>query len=478
LQGHGILLANMSSVPDPNAGSSVSLVRQLGVMSAAALVVSNMIGTGIFTTSGFLAGDLGSPGLVLEIWVLGAIVALAGAFCYSELGVNFPSSGGEYVYLTRAYGLTWGFMSGWVSFFAGFSAPIAAASLAFTEYLAYFFPTLQQENAPVVLDTGFLTVHLGPAQLVAASVITAFTILNCVGLSRSATVQNVLTATKLAVVLVFIVFGLAVGTGDWSHFSQVTERTSSTSLPSQVAISLFWVYFGYSGWNAATYIAEELRQPHRTLPIALAVGTALVALIYVGLNVVFIYGTDLGSMKGVVAVGSLAASTLFGPEISGIFSLLMAIAILSTVNAMVTIGPRVYYAMARNGAFFSFAKQVSPRFRTPMAAIVCQGVCSVLMTLTPFPQLVVYIGFSLTFFTVLAVASLFLFRRQATWQRLPVVSFAWPLIPLVFVLVGVWMIIYGIMLQPAVSAVAIFTIAAGAAVYHLAVKGRYTLPNA
>lgn len=437
-----------------------------------------MIGTGIFTTSGFLAGDLGSPGMVLGIWLLGAVVALTGAFCYSELGVNFPSSGGEYVYLTRAYGLTWGFMSGWVSFFAGFSAPIAAAALAFTEYLAHFYPALHQENAPVVFAGGGLTLHLGPAQYVAAGVIAAFTVLNCVGLSRSANVQNVLTATKLAVVLAFIVFGLAVGTGDWSHFSQATERTTSTPLASQVAISLFWVYFGYSGWNAATYIAEELRQPHRTLPIALALGTALVALLYVGLNVAFIYGTDLGSMKGVVAVGSLAASRLFGPEISGIFSLLMAIAILSTVNAMVTIGPRVYYAMARNGAFFGFARQVNARFRTPVAAIVCQGICAILMTLTPFPQLVVYIGFSLTFFTVLAVASLFLFRRQPGWQKLPVVSFAWPVIPLIFVLVGVWMIAYGIMLQPVVSAVAIFTIAAGAAVYHLAVKGRYTAPSA
>ncbi|MCW5965049.1 MAG: amino acid permease [Bryobacterales bacterium] len=455
-------------------GSSATLVRQLGVVSATALVVSNMIGTGIFTTSGFLAGDLGDPWLVLGIWVVGALVALAGAFCYSELGVNFPSSGGEYVYLTQSYGLTFGFMSGWVSFFAGFSAPIAAASLAFAEYLAHFYPSLHQESAPIVFASSWLTLRLGPAQYLAAGIIAAFTLLNCVGLARVARVQNVLTATKIVVVLAFIGFGIAVGTGDWGHFQQATERTSSTPLGPQFAISLFWVYFGYSGWNAATYIAEELRQPHRTLPVALALGTGIVALLYVGLNVAFIYGTDVGSMKGVVAVGSLAATKLFGPEISGLFSLLMAIAILSTVNAMVTIGPRVYYAMARNGAFFGFARQVNPRFRTPIAAIACQGLCAMAMTITPFPQLVVYIGFSLTFFTVLAVSSLFLFRRRPNWQRLGVVSFAWPLIPLVFVLVGVWMIAYGIMLQPMVSAAAVLTIGAGAAAYHLAVKGRYT----
>lgn len=463
----------MDRASETHSHATPSLIRQLGVVSATALVVSNMIGTGIFTTTGFLAGDLGDPYLILIIWLVGAVVALCGAFCYSELGVNFPSSGGEYVYLSRAYGLTWGFMSGWISFFAGFSAPIAAAALAFSEYLGYFYPQLQQEQAGIIWESSYLTLRVGGAQYMAAAIIAVFTILNCVGVTRAAKVQNVLTGTKLVVVIAFIFLGIAVGTGDWSSFSQPAVRTSTTPLASQFAISLFWVYFGYSGWNAATYVAEELRQPRRTLPIALALGTAIVALLYVGLNVTFIYGTGVESMKGVFAVGSLAASKLFGPEISGIFSALMAISILSTVNAMVTIGPRVYYAMARNGAFFGFARKVNPRFHTPIPAILCQGVCAILMTITPFPQLVVYIGFSLTFFTVLAVGSLFLFRRRPNWEKLPVVSFAWPLIPLVFVLVGVWMIIYGIMLQPVVSAAAILTIATGAAAYHLAVKGRY-----
>jgi APA family basic amino acid/polyamine antiporter len=462
----------MDAASESGAPAAPSLVRQLGVVSATALVVSNMIGTGIFTTTGFLAGDLGDPYLILGIWLVGAVVALCGAFCYSELGVNFPSSGGEYVYLSRAYGLTWGFMSGWISFFAGFSAPIAAAALAFSEYLGYFYPGLQQEQAGVIFESSWLTLRVGGAQYTAAAIIGLFTLLNCVGLTRVAKVQNVLTATKVAVVIAFIFFGILVGTGDWGYFAQPAVRTSTTPLASQFAISLFWVYFGYSGWNAATYVAEELRQPRRTLPLALALGTAVVALLYVGLNVTFMYGTGLESMKGVFAVGSLAASKLFGPEISGIFSALMAVSILSTVNAMVTIGPRVYFAMARNGAFFAFARKVNPRFHTPIPAILCQGACAILMTMTPFPQLVVYIGFSLTFFTVLAVASLFLFRRRPTWEKLPVVSFAWPLMPAVFVLVGVWMIIYGVMLQPVVSAAAIATIAAGAAAYHLAVKGR------
>src|ERR1700689_2313604 len=156
------------------AQKSPGLLRQLGVVSATALVVSNMIGVGIFTTTGFLAGDLGTPKLVLSIWVVGAICALVGAICYSELGVNLPSSGGEYVYLTRAFGPTWGFMTGWVSFFAGFSAPIAGVALLFADYLGYFFPSVKQENAHVLAGSGEWTLHLGEAQVAACTLVLVF----------------------------------------------------------------------------------------------------------------------------------------------------------------------------------------------------------------------------------------------------------------------------------------------------------------
>src|SRR5437870_4260999 len=190
-----------TDVTSPN--SKPALLRQLGVVSATALVVSNMIGTGIFGTTGFLAGDLGSPGLVLWIWVVGAVCALIGAICYSELGINFPSSGGEYVYLTRAFGPTWGFMTGWASFFAGFSAPIAAAALAFSEYLGHFFPALQQANAPIVAGSGNWALRIGGAQAVACGLVLVFTLLNIFGLQRVARVQNFLTGIKVIVLLAF-----------------------------------------------------------------------------------------------------------------------------------------------------------------------------------------------------------------------------------------------------------------------------------
>jgi len=448
------------------------LLRQLGFISATALVISNMVGTGIFATTGFMAGDLGSARLILLCWFVGAVFALCGALSYSELGLNFPSSGGEYVYLTRAFGPTWGFMTGWVSFFAGFSAPIALAALAFADYVGYFVPAFKQANAQFTIGSGAFSLRLGGAQLLACTLIAAFTILNCFGVGRTAKVQNVLTGTKLVVIVLFVILGFLAGSGDWSHFSQPAVRTSTLSVPVQFMISLLWVMVGYSGWNAATYVAEELRQPERTLPLALATGTALVTALYLGLNLVFIYSTPLETMKGVVAIGSLAASNLFGAGVAGIFAALMAVSITSTVNAMVTIGPRVYYAMAKNRAFFKAAAEVHPKWHTPVAAIVAQSVCSMLMTLTPFPQLMLYIGFSLTFFTVMSVASLFVFRRTSGWQRLGPVSFLFPLIPGAYILVGSAMIVYGMIWQPKASLTAAATIALGAAVYHFWFAGQ------
>jgi APA family basic amino acid/polyamine antiporter len=432
-----------------------------------------MIGMAIFTSTGYMAGELGSAGLILLCWTVGALFAIAGALSYSELGINFPSSGGEYVYLTHAYGPEWGFMTGWVSFFAGFSAPIAAAAVAFADYLGYFSPGLKQGNAPLILGSGVFTVRLGAGQLAAAALIAAFTALNCFGVGRTAKVQNVLTSTKLIVIAGFIVLGFGTGAGSWAHFSQPAVRTSVAALPTQFIVSLLWVMVGYSGWNAATYVAEEIRRPERTLPAALAAGTGIVAVLYLGLNLIFIYATPLEQMKGEIAIGSISARNLFGLNVGGAFSALMALCLVSTVSAQVTIGPRVYYAMAKNRAFFSAAANVHPRWRTPVVAIISQGLCAILMTATPFPDLVIYIGMSLTLFTVLSVASVFVFRRSRPgWQRLRALEFAWPLIPASYILVGAGMVVFGLVQHPWASLSAFGTIGAGALVYHFGIRPR------
>ena len=435
-----------------------------------------MIGTGIFTTTGFMAGDLGSPAVVLAVWGVGGFLALVGALCYSELAVNFPRSGGEYVYLSEAYGPSWGFIDGWVSFFAGFSAPIAASALAMASYLAYFDPALDPESA-TAWSLGALNVRLGAGQAIACLTVALFTGMNVLGVSPAARAQNILTALKVAILAALLVFGFSVGEGSWAHFSQAATRTSTNTLPAQFALSLIFAYFGYSGWNAAVYVAEEIRDPERTLPRALLAGAALVTLFYLALNCLFIYANPLEEMKGVVAVGAQAADALFGARGGGFFAAAMAASLLATINAMCVVGPRVYYAMARDGAFFAVAARVHPERRSPWVAILAPGACACLLIATgTFASLLYYIGFTLWLFTALAVVGLFRFRRRAGWKRSPWVSFAWPAIPILYAATNLWIFVYFAADKSWEALWSLGTIAAGGAVYHW-IKPRRSKPS-
>ncbi|HUU12516.1 MAG TPA: amino acid permease [Terriglobia bacterium] len=438
------------------------LRQELTFVSATALVVSNMIGTGIFTTTGFLAGDLGRPSLVIAIWLVGAVVAMAGCLSYAELGINFPQSGGEYVYLKEAWGPGWGFLSGWISFFAGFAAPVAAGALAFSEYLGHFIPSLSvQAQVPVF---GFL--HIGAGRLVAVAVIGVFALVNVLGLRLAANLQTVLTGFKIGVLGAFLALAFLVGHGDWNHFTLAAQRTSAHGVGAQFAVSLIFVMFAYSGWNAATYVAEEMKDPQRTLPLALITGTLIVTVFYLALNVAFIYALPLESLKGVVRVGAEAATALFGTAGGGIFSGIMAVGILSCVSAMVLVGPRVYYAMARDGYFFAGAGKVHSRWHTPVRAILYQAIASGVMVLTgTFERLIYYIGFALILFAALATAGIFRVRRRPDWKRLRAVSWGYPLVPGVFIGASLWMLIYTLFLRPIESFLGLLTMGAGGLVY-------------
>jgi APA family basic amino acid/polyamine antiporter len=365
--------------------------------------------------------------------------------------------------LTEAWGPAWGFINGWVSFFAGFSAPIAAAALGISAYLAYFFPSLAADTSG----------SIGGAQIVACVVVLVFTAVNLIGISQVAGLQNFLTATKLFVVGAFLVLGFTMGSGDWSHFSETAVRSSPNTLGAQFAISLVFVFYGYSGWNAAVYVAEEIRDPERTLPRALILGTLLVGALYVALNALYIYANSLEEMKGVVAVGAQASAALFGERAGGVFSAAMAVALLATVNAMCMIGPRVYYAMAQNGAFFSAAARVHPRWNSPWIAVLAQGACAcALILIATFRGLVGYIGFTLFLFSALSVLALFKFRRRPGWKRTPWVNMGYPLVPLTYVLMNVWVFVFNARSGGAMWS--LLTIAAGALSYHLYARGRST----
>jgi APA family basic amino acid/polyamine antiporter len=451
-----------------------TLRRELTLLSATALVVSNMIGTGIFTTTGFLAGDLGQPALVLGIWVVGALMVLAGCLSYAELGINFPKSGGEYLYLREAWGPAWGFMNGWVSFLAGFAAPTALGALAFSEYLSHFFPALAVSHpasgaGPI---PGWL--HLGPGQGLALAILTLFTIVNILGLTFAARLQSAITILNLAVLALFLVLAFAVGQGHWSNFTLAAPRTSTHGLGAQFAASLVFVMFAYSGWNAASYVAEEIKDPERTLPRALLAGAGIVALFYVALNAAFIYALPLESLKGVVSVGASSANALFGARYGGLFVAVMAAAILGCVSAMTLVGPRVYFAMARDGCFFKEAGKVHPRWRTPTAAILYQGVASGLMVVTgTFEVLMTYIGFALVLSAAMAAAGLLRLRHRPTWKPVAAVSWCYPLVPVLFIGSSLWMLTYTLKLKPGPSLLGLLTIAGGGLLYHWLFRPRH-----
>lgn len=449
--------------------SQASLERKLGVTSSTALVISNMIGVGIFTTTGHLAGDLGSPLLVLGVWLIGAVIALVGALCYSELSINFPRAGGEYVYLSEAWGSVWGFVSGWVSFFAGFSAPIAAGTLAISAYLSYFSSSLAEARTdPLLIQLGFISLEFGSAQLIACGIVIFFTCLNILGVAQIAALQNLLTMVKIVVLGSFLILGFTVGAGNWSHFTSWTTRSSSYSLGMQFAISLVFVYVGYSGWNAAVYVAEEIRKPRRTLPKALIFGTVLVAIFYILLNTLYIFATPLENMKGVVAVGAKSSMALFGPRTAGFFSAGMAVSLLSTVNAMCMIGPRVYYAMALRGAFFASATKIHRKWKSPWVAVLWQGLCCCLLVLTgTFQSLIYYIGFTLNLFSAFSVLALLKFRKRPDWQHIELVSFAYPLLPTLYIAISLWTFLNFAPGRLSETAWSLATIVGGAIIYYL-----------
>jgi APA family basic amino acid/polyamine antiporter len=432
-----------------------------------AIVIANMIGTGIFTITGFLAGDLGRPSLVLGIWVVGAIIAVAGCLCYSELGVNLPESGGEYIFLREAWGPMWGFLSGWISFFAGFAAPIAAAALAFSEYFSHFFPSFAVTGARADSGGGAGWFHTSNGHLLAVGIVFVFSVINIAGLRLAAKIQNVITALKLGVLVLFLGFALAVGHGSAVHFSQLAARTSTHSLPAQFAVSLIFVMFAYSGWNAATYVSGEMKTPEKTIPASLVVGTLTVAVFYLLLNVAYVYALPLEAMKGVVAIGEASAGALFGLRGGNFFSAIMSVGLLSCVSAMVIAGPRVYFAMAVDRCFFPTAARIHPKWGTPMYAIVYQALAAVLMILTgTFESLVYYIGFALIFFAALAVAGMIRLRYRAGWRKLGVVNWGYPLAPGLFIVASVWMLFYTASMRPKESALGLLTIVLGAALYY------------
>src|SRR5437016_3685606 len=345
--------------------SQTALKQNAGLLLATCLIIANVIGSGIYTTPGVLARDLGSPFAVLGIWIIGAVLAFAGALSYSELGAMFPEAGGEYVYLREAFGSISGFLTGWASFVAGFSAPIGAATIGFAAYLSHFFPSLGPENIFWTVHFGPLSVHLGSAQLVAFVTLWALSLAHITGTHRGGQLQVLLTVIKAAAIAVLMVAGFWLGRGDWGNFQSGAAGILPEGVFRNGSVSLIFVLFSFSGWNAAAYIAGEVREPHRTLPASLITGTAIVTAIYLGLNMLFVYALGIEGMSGVLQVGEKASLALFGPVATHMVAGMMALSILASASAMIIAGPRVYFAMAADGVFFKRTGSIHPFYGSP-----------------------------------------------------------------------------------------------------------------
>lgn len=441
------------------------LDRRLGPLDGAAVVVSNVIGSGIFLLPAVVSGLTPHPWWMIGAWAAGGALAFAGAMAYAELAALRPRAGGEYVYLREAFGPLPAFLTGWTSFVAGFSGAIAVGAVGFAAYLGRILPAAADTEPWAAAPLGVVTLSVSPQSLVALAVIAVLTAVHLVGLGPGRLVQNVLAVMKAALLAAFVAAGFALGDGSTAHFAESGEAVSGGGW----LLALLPVMFAYSGWNAASYLAEEIRDPGRNVPLALGLGTAAVVVLYVLLNLLYVYAlpvTEFGT-AGHMADG--VAERLFGPGAAGPVAVASAAMIAASLSAMVFAGPRVYYAMARDGQFPAAAAAVHPRFRTPAAAIVAQSAWAGLLVLSgTFRQLVDYTAFAVVLFAGVAVAALFVLRFREPAAPRPFRAWGYPLAPLVFVVTSAALVVNAIRINPAPSLAGMALIAAGVPVYFLA----------
>jgi APA family basic amino acid/polyamine antiporter len=401
-----------------------------------------MIGTGVFTTTGLMAQSGAGGGDILVAWMLGGLIALCGALCYGEVGANLPHSGGEYYYLSRLIHPSLGFMSGTVSVVVGFAAPIAASAMAMNFYLA-------------TVITGW------PVRSMAAVVVIALALLHAREVHIGSRFQTFITVIKVLLILTFIaaVF-LAFPRGDHSDLLKLNNRFL-VSAP--FAVVLVFVSFAYAGWNAAAYIATELKAPARTLPRSLLLGTVIVTILYFLLNLSYLLVVPAKSLAGVDQVGYTVASKLWGPSAGGIVSMLIALTLLCPISSMMMVGPRIAEAMARDGFLPQWLSRLNHR-NVPARAIALQAGIAVLIAVTfRFDTLLLYIAFTLNIFSALTVLSLFRLRREG--RAKVKVCIGYPVTPLIFLGFTIWMTVWSIQAVPNAALYGVITLTSGYVLY-------------
>jgi APA family basic amino acid/polyamine antiporter len=420
--------------PTPNRASQAeavpSLERRLGPLDAAAIIVSNVIGGGILFTPPQVAASVLNPTLFLATWIAGGLLAFAGAMAYAELAALRPRAGGEYVYLRAAFGRLAAFLTGWTSFVAGFSGAVAVSAVVLAAYVGRFLPAANDTAPLLTIPIPFVPLTVSRQALVALAAICLMSWIHLRGVGPGRFVTNVLAGLKVSALLIFIALGLSIGAGSTANLTQSAGSVSGAAW----LLALIPVMFTYSGWNAAAYVAEEVRQPERNVPLALALGTLAVIAVYFLLNLLFLYVLPVGELAKVQgSVLDVIADRLLGTMAGNVMGIVSIVSIAASISAMVFAGPRVYYAMARDGLFFKGAARVHPRYHTPATSIVAQAIWSGLLVLSGGAKaLTTYTGFSVVLFAGIAVLSLFVLRQREPDAPRPFKAWGYPIAPAIF----------------------------------------------
>ncbi|GAB2463370.1 amino acid permease [Hymenobacter qilianensis] len=421
-------------------------VYQIGLTTGVALVVANMVGTGVFTTLGFQLLDIQSGFVVLMLWVVGGLIALCGAWCYAELAAAMPRSGGEYQYLSQIYHPAVGFLSGWVSATVGFAAPTALGAMALSSYATSVWPALNPLWLSVAVVLVLTAIHASSSR-------------------AGSYLQVVITAAKVIVLVAFIGAGWLLADPQAIQFAPQPTDWGQLLSP-EFAVSLIYVSYAYSGWNAVVYIAGEVKAPQRNLPRILLLGTSIVVFLYVALNFIFLYSTPVASLAGEVEVGYVAAHHLFGESVGRLMGSVIAGLLLSTVSSMIFAGPRIMQIMGEDMPALREMAVVS-KVGIPVRAMLFQTALTLLFIFTStFKAVLLYAGFVLSLFTFLTVMGLFVLRwRQPNLPR-PYRAWGYPLTPLVFLTLSGWTLLFILRANPTESFYGLATLLGGLFVYY------------
>jgi basic amino acid/polyamine antiporter, APA family len=425
-------------MPDSNSPpSKPTLVRGLGLLDSVLLLVSGIIGSSIFLTAKDIAGPLPQPVLFLLVWVLGALISLSACFAFAELGSMFPDSGGQYIYLREAYGDLVAFLYGWMLFSVANGGTIAALSVASAAYVGEIVPLVSQDH--VVL--GFAGVVLTRAHLLGLVLIAILTYVNVVGLRWGALLQNVSTWTKFTAMAAFVVLGFAIGKGHWSNFHAhgvgLTMGLGPAQLISALGVGLIAVFWAYDGWVYITWVAGEVKEPRKNVPLAMVLGVLVVGVIYIAMNVTYMYALPLKEIAAHETIAHAAAAALFSPRAAVWLSLVIAISCFSAAATCTLSGARVYLAMAQDGVFFKRMAVIHPKWRTPAFSLIGQGVWAAALTLSGrYDQLYTYVIYGMVLSYTLTVIAMFWLRWKRPEIPRPYRCTGYPWLPAIYVLIG------------------------------------------